>query len=163
VNKIAFPLQLGMQGPTVAELQEALQVCMDRGALLAGNPTQRQQFSSLLKPQRAAQCYGETISLVATFQGEQHVQASTTVDEHTANAIGVHIPPEPSWNLHPNTGDVIAYPTPASTFSSMDFCACEHRRSILSRAAALTVTCHKLIPESAQQHSTLSSAMLAKW
>jgi peptidoglycan hydrolase-like protein with peptidoglycan-binding domain len=39
--------------------------------------------------------------------------------------------------LAPNTADVIAYPTLEQLFGSMDFCACEHCRSILSPAAYL--------------------------
>ncbi len=36
-----------------------------------------------------------------------------------------------------NTGDIIAYPTLESLFGSMDFCSCDHCRSILSPAAYL--------------------------
>ena len=50
-----FPLTLNMQGSAVADLQDALQLCMDRSALLAGNATARQQFSESLKPERAAE------------------------------------------------------------------------------------------------------------
>jgi len=90
MNKITFPLKLSMQGPAVADLQDALQVCMDRGALIAGNATQHQQFTALLKPERAVQRYGDVTSkLVATFQGEQQLQASGAVDEPTANALNV--------------------------------------------------------------------------
>ena len=88
MNKITFPLKLNMQGAAVADLQDALQVCIDRSALLAGNPGERQQFSESLKPERTTQNYGgATIKLVATFQGEQHLQASGDVDEPTANAL----------------------------------------------------------------------------
>ena len=52
-------------------------------------------------------------------------------------AIGVH---SPSGVLDPvpaNPGDVIAYANMESLFGSMDFCACEHCRSLLSPAAYL--------------------------
>ena len=56
-----------------------------------------------------------------------------------APAIGRHSPdgsiePEPKGS---NAGDVIAYPTLESLFGEMDFCTCEHCRSILSPAAYL--------------------------
>jgi hypothetical protein len=71
MNKITFPLNLTTQGSAVADLQDALQVCMDRSALLAGNATARQQFSESLKPERATEHYGAATSkLVATFQGD---------------------------------------------------------------------------------------------
>ena len=57
MNKITFPLKPNLQGPAVADLQDTLQVCLDRSALLAANPSERQQFSELLKPERAAQKY----------------------------------------------------------------------------------------------------------
>jgi hypothetical protein len=44
----------------------------------------------------------------------------------------------------PHTSDVIAYPTLEKLFGSMDFCACEHCRSILSPAAYLVDLLHFL-------------------
>ncbi len=55
----------------------------------------------------------------------------------SAPAIGVHSPPSVLDPVPANTGDVIAYATLESLFGSMDFCACEHCRSILSPAAYL--------------------------
>ncbi|GLV54150.1 hypothetical protein KDH_09990 [Dictyobacter sp. S3.2.2.5] len=55
----------------------------------------------------------------------------------TAPAIGVHSPPSVVDPAPANTGDVIASATLESLFGSMDFCACDHCRSILSPAAYL--------------------------
>jgi len=58
----------------------------------------------------------------------------------TAPPIGVHSPAQivaPAPNVPANAGDVIAYPTLESLFGEMDYCACEHCRSILSPAAYL--------------------------
>jgi hypothetical protein len=55
----------------------------------------------------------------------------------TAPAIGVHSPANVIDPAPANAGDVIAYPTLESLFGSMDFCACDHCRSILSPAAYL--------------------------
>lgn len=58
----------------------------------------------------------------------------------SASPIGVHSPAQiiaPKPNVPANSGDVIAYPTLESLFGEMDYCACEHCRSILSPAAYL--------------------------
>ena len=43
-------------------------------------------------------------------------------------------------------GDVIAYPTLEGLFGEMDYCECEHCRSILSPAAYLVDLLHVLRP-----------------
>jgi hypothetical protein len=55
----------------------------------------------------------------------------------TAPAIGVHSPASILDPAPANPGDVIPYATLESLFGSMDFCTCEHCRSILSPAAYL--------------------------
>ena len=57
-----------------------------------------------------------------------------------APPIGVHSPASiisPTPNVPDNVGDVIVYPTLESLFGEMDYCECEHCRSILSPAAYL--------------------------
>ncbi len=63
--------------------------------------------------------------------------ALSYLNARTAPAIGVHSPPSVLDPTPTNAGDVIAYATLESLFGSMDFCACEHCRSILSPAAYL--------------------------
>jgi hypothetical protein len=88
MNKITVPLKLNMQGPAVADLQDALQVCIDREALLARNPTECRGFSILLKPERAEQKYSDvTGKLVSIFQEERQLAGSGNVNKATANAI----------------------------------------------------------------------------
>lgn len=55
----------------------------------------------------------------------------------TVPAIGVHSPPSVLDPAPTNTDDVMAYATLESLFGSMDFCTCDHCRSILSPAAYL--------------------------
>lgn len=60
----------------------------------------------------------------------------------SAPGIGVHSPaqiinPKPVGPANPNASDVIAYSTLESLFGEMDYCTCEHCRSILSPAAYL--------------------------
>lgn len=57
-----------------------------------------------------------------------------------APGIGVHSPAQivaPAPNVPANVGDVIAYPTLEKIFGEMDYCDCEHCRSVLSPAAYL--------------------------
>ena len=52
-----------------------------------------------------------------------------------------------------NAGDVLAYPTLENLFGSMDFCACDHCRSILSPAAYLVDLLHFIDqPHSARRY-----------
>jgi hypothetical protein len=65
--------------------------------------------------------------------------ATSYLTAKNAPLIGVHSPtasldPEPKV---PGAGDVIAYATLEEVFGGMDFCACDHCRSILSPAAYL--------------------------
>ncbi|PTQ91460.1 PA14 domain-containing protein [Nitrosomonas nitrosa] len=66
--------------------------------------------------------------------------ATSYLTAKSASPIGVHSPAQvvaPASNVPANAGDVIAYPTLESLFGEMDYCACEHCRSILSPAAYL--------------------------
>jgi hypothetical protein len=93
MTKITFPLKLHMQGPAVADLQDALQLCLDRGALLANDNGARTDLSTALKRERVAQMYGDaTAKLVTSFQQERRLVGSAAapsgeVDEPTANAL----------------------------------------------------------------------------
>src|SRR5262249_4908353 len=105
MNEITFPLKLNSQGPAVADLQDALQLCLDRGALFANDVGARQRFSTLLKPERGAQGSGDaTAILVRLFQPERPLPPTGGVDEPTANALNALLkewgllnqPPEPA-------------------------------------------------------------------
>lgn len=93
MNKITFPLRPRMQGPQVADLQDALQLCLDRHAILANDERARRELSASLARERAAQTYGDTTGrLVSTFRSEHRLldpsrELNTEVDEPTANAL----------------------------------------------------------------------------
>ncbi len=88
MNKITFPLKLRMRGPKVADLQDALQLLLDRGAILATDDAARRELFETLKRERTAQRYGSaTRKLVSIFQEERRLQPSGEVDEPTANAL----------------------------------------------------------------------------
>lgn len=88
MNKITFPLKRGMQGPAVADLQDALQLCLDRGIILRDNQDARQEASAALKREHTDQTYGEaTRKLVIIFQTERRLEPSGSVDKATADAI----------------------------------------------------------------------------
>ncbi len=52
MNKITFPLKLHMQGPAVADLQDTLQLCMDRGVILVNDEGARKELLAALKHKR---------------------------------------------------------------------------------------------------------------
>jgi peptidoglycan hydrolase-like protein with peptidoglycan-binding domain len=105
MNKIIFPLKESMQGPAVVDLQDALRLCLDRGALLASNESSRRELLAALIPERNAQSYGPTTTrLVTVFQRERQLEGRGEVDERTANALNSLLtewgvldqPPEPA-------------------------------------------------------------------
>lgn len=66
--------------------------------------------------------------------------ALTFLTARSAPGIGVHSPAsivDPAPSPPANAADVLAYATLESLFGEMDYCACEHCRSILSPAAYL--------------------------
>ena len=88
MNKITFPLKQRMQGPAVADLQDALQLLLDRSVLLANDEAARRELMAALKRERVGQTYGPATSqLVGKFQQENKLPASGEVDEPTANAL----------------------------------------------------------------------------
>jgi hypothetical protein len=77
-----------MQGPTVADLQDGLQLLLDRGVLQAEDEGLRRELSAALRNERAEQTFGvATGRLVGQFQLERHLQTSGAVDEPTAGAL----------------------------------------------------------------------------
>lgn len=88
MNKITFPLKQRMQGATVADLQDALRLLLDRGAILANDEVARRELSEALKRERANQTYGSvTCKLVSIFQEAGQLAIRGAVDKPTANAL----------------------------------------------------------------------------
>src|SRR5213594_3442516 len=112
MNKITFPLKPGMQGPALADLEDALQLCIDRSVILANDEGARQELSAKLQAERVAQMYGEgTRSVVSVFQRERGLAdpagvLSGDVDEPTADALNALLK---QWGLL----DQPTEPTPA--------------------------------------------------
>jgi peptidoglycan hydrolase-like protein with peptidoglycan-binding domain len=88
MNRIIFPLEAGRQGPEVADLQAALQLLLDKVAILRDDEGACRELSTTLERERAERVYGDvTIRVVATFQEESCLEPSGNVDEPTANEI----------------------------------------------------------------------------
>lgn len=88
MDRITFPLKRSMRGATVADLQDALQLLLDRSLILANEEAARRELSDALKRERIEQIYdAATEKLVGIFQGERGLQASGEVDEPTADAL----------------------------------------------------------------------------
>ena len=69
MNKITFPLNSGMQGPEVANLQDALLIFLERSIILPNNEAARREMSERLKQgERVNQFYGDdTLELVTNI------------------------------------------------------------------------------------------------
>ncbi|MEJ7870614.1 MAG: neuraminidase-like domain-containing protein [Rubrobacteraceae bacterium] len=92
MNRIIFPLEAGRQGPEVADLQVALQLLLDRGAILRDDEGARRELYAELERERAERVYGDvTIKVVATFQEERRLDPSGNVDEPTASEINAFL------------------------------------------------------------------------
>ncbi|MBD1930312.1 MULTISPECIES: neuraminidase-like domain-containing protein [Cyanophyceae] len=91
MQRIIAPLQSDDRGPTVANLQDALQLFLDRRLLLANDEGTRQKLSAVLGQERVKQSYQEvTRELVSIFQAEQQIQPQRergNVDERTADVM----------------------------------------------------------------------------
>jgi Tc toxin complex TcA C-terminal TcB-binding domain/Neuraminidase-like domain/Salmonella virulence plasmid 28.1kDa A protein len=92
MQRIIAPLQIGDRSPAVTNLQDALQLFLDRGLLLANDAGARQELAAVFPRERAEQTYSEaTRKLVAIFQETQplepRLEPSGNVDERTADAM----------------------------------------------------------------------------
>jgi hypothetical protein len=77
-----------MKGPQVGDLQDALQVCLERKELYANDEVARQELSTELKNERVERDYAKTTQkLVSRFQEDRTIQISGSVDEPTAVAL----------------------------------------------------------------------------
>src|SRR5215204_1204158 len=94
MNRIIFPLEAGGQGPEVADLQTALQLLLDRGAILRDDEGARRELSAELEGERDERDYGDATSkVVAIFQEERKLEQSGNVDEPTVNLLIVLLRP----------------------------------------------------------------------
>ena len=86
MKAISYPLKLKSQGPTVADLHNALQLLIDKKAIrLEDN---RQKLQTQLRAERTLQSYGAaTKELVAIFQKSRGLKRSGKVDEKTTAAL----------------------------------------------------------------------------
>jgi hypothetical protein len=88
MNRISFPLKRAMRGAAVADLQDVLQLCLERSVLLPADDAARREMSEALKRERTEQTYGSaTAKLVSLFQDGRGLPASGEVDEPTAKAL----------------------------------------------------------------------------
>lgn len=111
MNRIIPPLKRQMTGANVADLQDALQLLLNRRALLADNQTAARELARLLSRERTTQTFGTaTGELVSHFQREQRLQVSSEVDEATANALNALLkevdPSDPRPRPHVVSGAV---------------------------------------------------------
>ena len=88
MDKIVAPINPDSLPAIIGNLQAALQLCLQREAILANNQNERQQASAALAQEQPSQKYGgATSKIVSIFQGEHHVQGTGRIDETTASAL----------------------------------------------------------------------------
>ncbi|ETP66943.1 hypothetical protein G159_19950 [Planococcus glaciei CHR43] len=90
MNKITFPIEPGQQGPQVADLQDALQLFLDRRVILSSDERTRRVLAEELQNEHVDQVYKDvTIKLVSIFQEERRLafQELGVVDETTAKEM----------------------------------------------------------------------------
>jgi hypothetical protein len=87
MNKITFPLKLQMQGAAVADLQDGLQLLMDKGRFQMAD-ADRRTFTDRLRAERAGSMYGSVTSkLVAMFQEQHQEQPTGEVTARTSSTL----------------------------------------------------------------------------
>lgn len=89
MNTITFPLKRGMHGSKVADLQEALQVLLDRELIKFDNVAAQKIIRQFIRERDKQTFLDGTATLVAMFQKDQGLKASGVVDEPTANALNM--------------------------------------------------------------------------
>ena len=88
MNTIIFPLTPGADRAAVADLQDALVECLNRGVLLASDPAARDKAVAGLQRERAAGKFADlTQRMLRQFQELNHLQGNGEVDESTAKAL----------------------------------------------------------------------------
>lgn len=70
MNKITFPLKQGIQGSRVGDLQDALQLLLDKAIILRENEAANRELSSSLRPERLGQLYGSTTHKMINIFGQ---------------------------------------------------------------------------------------------
>ncbi len=98
MQRIVFPLEPGMRGAAVGDLQAALQLLLDRAVILE-NDGQRDELTVLLRPERGKSAYADvTQRLVGEFQIQVLPKPTGIVDEPTAAALNKLLA---SWGMFP--------------------------------------------------------------
>lgn len=88
MNTIIFPLKPGADRAAVADLQDALLECLNRGVLLANDPAARDKSVAALQRERVANKFGDlTQRVLRQFQELNRLQGNGEVDESTAKAL----------------------------------------------------------------------------
>jgi hypothetical protein len=101
--------------------------------------------------QKSRQVHNATLNIVISYltarNGLPLGASPVTPGGQVSQDGGQVLRPAPGGASAENASDVIAYPTLESLFGSMDFCACDHCRSILSPAAYLVDLLHFIGPD----------------
>ncbi len=88
MNAITFPLTPHMTGAAVGDLQELLQLLLDRAIIAPNDPGIRKELTLVLARERTGRGYASaTTKCVALFQEAMQLPATGNVDEATAKSL----------------------------------------------------------------------------
>ncbi|MDB6169903.1 MAG: hypothetical protein JWM88_2767, partial [Verrucomicrobia bacterium] len=88
MNEIISPLKSGMHGASVADLQDLLQMLLERSLLLPHNDANRRELAAAIQPERDKQSFSDaTAKAVSVFQREHGLPLTGEIDEATAKAL----------------------------------------------------------------------------
>ena len=86
--RIVAPLSRGMSGSEVADLQEGLQLLLERNQLFRDDDSVRRELAAALRREQGRKAFGNaTAKLVAGFQDQYGLESSGQVDERTASVM----------------------------------------------------------------------------
>jgi hypothetical protein len=88
-HKVSHPLKMSDNGVEVVNLQDALQLLIDKNKLLIEDPAAKERLLRALASERTRQVFGDngTLRLVQLFQTQQQLRSTGEVDEITADMI----------------------------------------------------------------------------
>ncbi len=82
MKAITAPINRNRVGEVIANLQDALQMCLDRGAILGNEPNARQTLSQTFRPERERKSYGRATTRVLSVFRRERNDAMVILPDH---------------------------------------------------------------------------------
>jgi hypothetical protein len=82
MKAITAPINRNSPREVIANLQDALQMCLDRGAILGNDPNARQSLSQALRPERERESYRRATTRVLSVFRRERNDAMAILPDH---------------------------------------------------------------------------------